>query len=77
LVAALIGGWFILRARLWSYGFWNLALIIVVIYITITFFIDINSNAAEGLQTSYLCEYQLEPNHGLLQRLDPKYTSDL
>ncbi len=46
LVAALISSWFILRARLWVYGFWNITLIIVVIYITITWFIDINTGAA-------------------------------
>lgn len=46
LTAVLIAAWFILRARLWVYGFWHLTLIIVVIYITITWFIDIHAHAA-------------------------------
>lgn len=77
LTSALIAAWFILRARLWTYGFWHIVLIIVVIYITIAFFIDLHASAAEGLQTSYLCEHELEPNHNLMQRLHMAYVADL
>ncbi len=74
---ALISGWFILRTRLWVYSFWNIVLIIVVAYITVTWFIDLHADAAEGLQTSYLSELHLEPNHNLMQRLDAAYVADL
>ena len=51
--------WFILKARLWNYGFWHFALIFVVIEIVLTWFINIHTDSAEGLQTSYLAEKQL------------------
>lgn len=44
--AAFIAAWFILRARVWNYGFWNLALLITLIYITVTFFVGIHADAA-------------------------------
>ena len=75
--SSFIGAWFILRARVWNFGFWNLTLLIVVIYITVTFFIGLHADAAEGLQTSYLCEHQLEPNHALMQKLHPSYIKEL
>ncbi len=46
LTLALIAAWFILRARLLVYGFWHIVLIIVVIYITIAWFIDLHCSAA-------------------------------
>ena len=49
--------WFILRARMWQPGFWNYVLLIVVIYMIVTWFVDIHADSAEGLQTSYLSEY--------------------
>lgn len=75
--SAFIAAWFILRTRVYNYGFWNIALIISVIYITVTLFIGLHTDAVEGLQTSYLCEHQLEPTHSLMQKLHPAYTSDL
>jgi hypothetical protein len=59
------------------YSFWNIVLIIFVAYITVTWFIDLHADAAEGLQTSYLSELHLEPNHNLMQRLDAAYVADL
>lgn len=75
--AAFIAAWFILRARVWNYGFWNLALLITLIYITVTFFVGIHADAAQGLQTSYFCEHQLQPTHNLMQRLHPAYAQEL
>ncbi len=71
--SAFIAAWFVLRARLWVYGFWHLTLLVVVIYCVVTWFINIHADAAEGLQTSYLSEHILEANHTLLQKLHPDY----
>ena len=49
--------WFILRARMWNPGFWHYAILIVVIYMIVTWFIDIHADAAEGIQTSYCSEF--------------------
>jgi len=41
-----LASWFILRSRLWSYGFWNITLLVVISYITVTLFVDLHANAA-------------------------------
>lgn len=51
--------WFILRKRVPFHGFWHIAILIFVIYGVLTWFISIHSDAAEGIQTSYLAEREL------------------
>ena len=48
--------WFILRKRIIAPGFWHYVVLIVLLYMCVTWFIDIHAAAAEGLQTSYLAE---------------------
>lgn len=72
-----IAGWMFLRHRLWNVGLWHYVLLVVVCYISLTWFVDLHSNAAEGLQTSYLAEKLLEPSHSAMQRLHPAYRLDL
>lgn len=48
--------WFILRKRVQWPNLWHYILLIVLIYMCLTWFIDMIANAAEGLQTSYLAE---------------------
>lgn len=45
---------FILNYRTSAIGFWNIFLGISVIYVTLTWFINIHADSAESLQTSYL-----------------------
>lgn len=47
---------FILRKRVMSPGFWNIVLLLTLLYMCVTWFIDIHAAAAEGIQTSYLAE---------------------
>ena len=69
--------WFILRYRVWSPNFWHYAVLIVVIYMIITWFVDIHADAAEGLQTASLSEFNLERDHDYMNYLDHKYHYDL
>lgn len=48
--------WFILRKRVMNPSLWHYILLIVLIYMCVTWFIDIQAAAAEGIQTSYLAE---------------------
>lgn len=43
---AFLCAWFIMRKRLWNYGFWHYTLLIVVIYIVLTWFINIHADSA-------------------------------
>ena len=52
----LLISWFILRARVWTPSLWHWIVLTVVIYSVLTWFIDILSDASEGLQTSFLSE---------------------
>lgn len=47
---------FILRKRVMSPGFWHIVLLLTLLYMCVTWFIDIHAAAAEGIQTSYLAE---------------------
>jgi hypothetical protein len=49
-----IWGFWILNYRTFNYDLWNVAILILAIYGTVTWFIGIHTDAAEGLQTSYL-----------------------
>jgi hypothetical protein len=46
----------ILNYRTFNYNLWQLAILIVFIIGIVTWFIGIHTDAAEGLQTSYLAE---------------------
>lgn len=46
LTSLLIASLFIVQARLWEFGFWHVTLIVVVIYVTITWFIGIHADSA-------------------------------
>jgi hypothetical protein len=67
----------ILRKQLLTYGFWNLAILLFVIYLSVTLFIDTHADAAESLQTYYLCEHSLQPTQSQAQKLHPAYIGDL
>ena len=72
-----LAGWLITRKNLMHYGFWHYALLIVVAEICVTWFIKIHSDVAEGLQTSYLVEHYLEPEHNFMQHLHDEFRGDL
>jgi hypothetical protein len=42
----LIPAWFILRGRVWNYGFWHFVLLVVVAYTTATWFLNIHADSA-------------------------------
>lgn len=63
----------ILTLRTANYDMWNLAVLVFVIYGTVTWFIGIHVDAAEGLQTSYLAELELEGEHQYMHRLLPVF----
>ena len=70
--------WFILRYRVQYPNVWHYILLIVVIYMSVTWFIDMIANAAEGLQTSYLAERELENGeHQYMQKMNPTYRKEL
>ena len=70
--------WFILRKRVAHSNFWHYVILIVVIYAILTWFINIQADAAEGLQTSYLAERELENgDFRVMQRLIPSYRAPL
>ena len=70
--------WFILRKRVNFPGFWHYAILITLIYMCVTWFIDVQAAAAEGLQTSYLAERELENgDHNYMQRVLPSYRKEL
>ena len=43
----------------------------------VTWFVDIHADAAEGIQTSYLSEFELERDHSFMHQLDPEFREDL
>jgi hypothetical protein len=49
--------WFILKYRMFNFNLWHVAVLIMIIYGTVTWFIGIHVDSAEGLQTSYLAEH--------------------
>jgi hypothetical protein len=49
-------GFWILDYRTFNFDLWKVAVLIMAIYGSLTWFIDIHIDAAEGLQTSYLAE---------------------
>lgn len=70
--------WFILRKRVNFPGFWHYAILIVLIYMCITWFVDMQAAAAEGIQTSYLAERELENgDHNYMQKCIPSYRTEL
>lgn len=70
--------WFILRRRVWFSNFWHYVILIVVIYMIVTWFIDIHASASEGIQTSYLVERELEGgNFSHMQRVLPSFRTPL
>ena len=69
--------WFILRARVVNYGFWHFFLIILVIEWVISWFINIHSDAAEAIQTSYLTEDRMEKDDGYMLKVLQKYKIEL
>lgn len=74
----LLATWFILRARVWNSNLWHWIVLIVVIYAILNWFINIIADAAEGLQTSFLAERELENgNFKFMQRLLPSFRTPL
>lgn len=72
--AALLTTWFILRARVWNPNVWHWIVLTFVLIVILSWFINILADAAEGLQTSFLAERELENgNYKYMQRLLPSY----
>ena len=70
--------WFIVRKRVWFANFWHYAILIVVIYAILTWFINIQGDAAEGLQTAFLAERELENGEfKFIPKLLPSFRRDL
>jgi hypothetical protein len=61
----------ILDYRTLNFDLWNVAIVILAIYGTVTWFIGIHTDSAEGLQTSYLAELELEGEHQYMQKILP------
>ena len=74
---ALIASYFVLRWRVNDFSLWEFAFLVFFIYGTVTWFIDIHADAAEGLQTSFLAEHELEDNYNYMQRILPSFRKDL
>lgn len=71
---ALLTTWFILRARVWNPNVWHWIVLTFVLIAILSWFINILADAAEGLQTSFLAERELENgNYKYIQRLLPSY----
>jgi glucan phosphoethanolaminetransferase (alkaline phosphatase superfamily) len=68
--------WFILRKRVWGPDFWHYAVLIVVIYAIVTWFVDIHADAAEGLQTSYLAEHYIEEDFDYMPHFPVEYVNE-
>ena len=74
---AFLASYFILRYRVWNFNAWQLGILVVVIYAIVTWFIDIHADAAEGLQTSFLAEHELENDYNFMNRVLPSYRKEL
>ena len=61
----------ILNFRTSHYDLWQVAILILSIYGNITWFVGIHTDSAEGLQTSYLAELELEGEHQYMQKILP------
>lgn len=61
----------ILDYRTLNFDLWNVAILVLAIYGTVTWFIGIHTDSAEGLQTSYLAELELEGEHQYMQKILP------
>ena len=57
--------------RTFNFDLWQVAVLVLTIYGTITWFVGIHTDAAEGLQTSYLAELELEGEHQYMQKILP------
>ena len=42
--------------RMANFDMWNVSVLVVLVFGTVTWFIGVHVDAAEGLQTSYLAE---------------------
>ena len=74
---ALIASYFVLRWRVHDFTLWHFGFLVFYIYALVTWFIDIHADSAEGLQTSFLAEHELEDNYNYMQRILPSYRKDL
>jgi hypothetical protein len=61
----------ILNYRVYQIGFWHLSIGVVLIYGIVTWFIDIHTSAAEGLEVSYLTELELEEGYKYMRKIRP------
>lgn len=74
----LLATWFILKARVREADFWHWVCLNFVIFAIVSWFINILADAAEGLQTSYLAERELENgNYKYMHRLLPSMRTPL
>lgn len=74
---AMIGSYFVLRFRVWDYSLWHFGFLVFWLYAIITWFVQIHADAAEGLQTSFLAEHELENDYNFMQRILPTYRKEL
>lgn len=74
----LLASWFILRARVWNPNVWHWIILTVVIISILSWFINVQADTAEGLQTSYLGERELEDgNYKYMNNLLPSFRGPL
>jgi hypothetical protein len=74
---AMIASYFVLRFRVFNYGLWHFGFLVFWVYAIITWFVQIHADAAEGLQTSFLAEHELENDYNFMQRILPTYRKEL
>ena len=74
---AFLASYFVLRAIHPHFSIWQLGILVVFLYAIITWFVDIHADAAEGLQTSFLAEHELENDYAYMQKVLPNYKKDL
>lgn len=76
LLAAFLGHFFV-KLRVVNYGFWHAVVLLVVAYLVVVWFVCIFADAAEGLLTSFLTEYNLAEDYKYMQFAYPSYRNDV
>lgn len=59
------------------YGIWNNVVVIVAALLIVTWFISIFADVAEAIQTSFLCEREIESNYDEMIGIDGLFKDDL
>lgn len=70
-------GALIANTRMNEITFWHAATLITVAYGTVTWFIDIQADAAEAIQTCFLAEHYSSEGYAYMQRAHAVYLIEL